>query len=516
LVELLDACVVQTNEILVVYRHAGISLYDHLKKLTIASSLHDARALVGHAASGLAHMHAANVVHGDIHAKNVLVSCPPGGPTRFVVADLGSAFEAGPNWFKGVMEYNAPERLANAAFVGPLADVFSLGVLLAASFGEKFMFVSSQDEKVQLRAWCRQLGCPRHDSLPKCLRSLFNGIKPSPAVGFGPQLRAAYGSAAGDLLESMLSLLPDGRPSASEVPYHAFSRGHSLMGIGPLGQRSLFHGQRHDWGVQTGCLDPDVLQWLRADLTEGLVLGGADEHGKFAVTGRTDEHCDGTSMNKRPIHKLLPSKAICAWICALRELNQDAFAAFYVRASRRVAALAHPGDNGSHFLETAWHRWMFQAAELHWFPSPCETAEDYHRDGAASVLHLGLTLYGRRKVVCQQGDGFEPVELHQFPGAVYVGSFTGPFHQVFHILPKGPDEQKDGTSVSVMFRCTIFPHNRARQMAVTPNPPEVWDAVVAEVQQPFFEIGFAPSYIGTVPFIYGGLVPMFRSGRCFV
>ena len=162
-----------------------------------------------------------------------------------------------------------------------------------------------------------------------------------------------------------------------------------------------------------------------------------------------------------------------------------------MKASARINALgdANVGANGRHFLDTMWHAWMFQAGEIHIFPDAASCQEPQHMDGAASCLHMGLTLFGRRRVVCQQGNGLELVTMLQVPGSIYFGCFTGPLHQVIHEVPLGQDEvshmQKPGadgpsaSSCAVMFRCCVFPHNRARLKNVMPTPLPVWEAVQA-------------------------------------
>jgi hypothetical protein len=188
-------------------------------------------------------------------------------------------------------------------------------------------------------------------------------------------------------------------------------------------------------------------------------------------------------VNGRSIKELLPLPRLRAWICAFRDVNKDVFAEFYVRASRRIIGAEFAGNrNSEHFLDTPWHQWLLQAAEVHVFPQAGRVKENLHQDGSAGVIHMGLTLYGRRDVVCYQGDGLAPVVMHQFPGAVYLGGLTGPEHQVCHQDPSGPDELLEGHSVAAMFRSTAFPYHRARTMAVTPSPQAVWGIVVEEVQ----------------------------------
>ena len=522
IVELLDAFVAPklldafaAPEVYLVYRHAGVSLWAHTDKFQKKPSVKYAQLCMRHVALGLARMHEANMIHGDLHPSNILVSKPAGRLPHFVVADLGSAFEAGPNWHLGVMEFNAPERLADAAVLGPRADMFSLGVVLAVMLGFKFPYARTKEPRVQIKALCRQLGCPDHTELPAIIRGLFRGIVPSQAKGFGREVRCVYGVPAEDLLERLLRWSPDARPSALDVSHHLFPRCGSLRGLGPSGQVGLFGGKRHKWAVQTACLDVDVLTWLRAEITKKLASGTADKFGKFCVTGRTDTHCEGSALNARSIKDVLPLPRLCAWVCAFRDLNKLAFAAFYARASRRLRAAGNTGENGDHFLKHGWHRWLFQAAEVHLLPSPGDLKEDQHQDGAASVLHMGLTLFGRRDVVCQQGEDLAPVILPQFPGALYIGGLTGPEHQVCHHLPLGQDDVFEDFSVAVMFRCCLFPHHRARCMGVTPSPPRSVGHSCTGGAGYVGGCSLGSSHFGSVPGLLGGFGPGRRVRRSF-
>ena len=485
LAELLDAAVVGAGgaqQVLLVYRYAGTSVWHNVRLLKWPASTQYTQECMRQVASGLAHLHEANLVHGDVHLKNIVVS-GPGAQPQFVVVDLGSAFEAGPNWHLGVLEYNAPERFTKGE-VGPRADLFSLGVVLAVMVGFKFPFGSAKTPAQQLQAMCKQLGRPLLEELPVSIRGLFKAITQSSAQGFGPDFRSTYGAPAEDLLERLLRWSPDARPSSLEVSHHLFARGGTLRGIGPLGRVELFEGKRHQWAVQSGCLAPDVLEWLRAELSLTVLTSGpSDEFGKFCVTGCTDTHCKGDSMNGRSIKDLLALPRMRAWIRAFRDLNSYAFAGFYAQASSRIVDM-DGNKNSEHFLENPWHTWLLQAAEVHVLPNAGarNVKENRHQDGSGGMIHMGLTLFGRRDVVCYQGDGLAPVLLHQFPGALYLGGFTGPEHQVCHRPPLGPDEVLEGHSVAVMFRSTAFPNYRARNQSAMPSPQIVWDAVAAEVQ----------------------------------
>jgi hypothetical protein len=78
-------------------------------------------------------------------------------------------------------------------------------------------------------------------------------------------------------------------------------------------------------------------------------------------------------------------------------------------AVRRLPEKLQNSQNCEHFLKTPLARWLLSSAELcvskatdpsggcdHW-------VEPKHWDGGASILHMGLTLYGKRDLVCEQG-----------------------------------------------------------------------------------------------------------------
>lgn len=118
--------------------------------------------------------------------------------------------------------------------------------------------------------------------------------------------------------------------------------------------------------------------------------------------------------------------------------------------------------------------------------------EKLHNDGAASGLHLGFTLAGKRQVRFLQEDVTgcyhkvtptiaKDVVLQCYPGHVYAGGVTGARHQVIHDEPSTLDFHEQGLldlrfgpcSATFMLRSCIFP-DRSRNMETTPNPLNVW------------------------------------------
>ena len=113
--------------------------------------------------------------------------------------------------------------------------------------------------------------------------------------------------------------------------------------------------------------------------------------------------------------------------------------------------------------------------------------EPRHNDGAGSVFHMSLTLFGRRDVHLEQGPGSDAdaksaADARQWPaaqaagpaspddaliactpGTLYLGMLTGPTHQVHHRRPD-PDECWQGKwAVTVQFRTGLF-HGRADRL----------------------------------------------------
>ena len=95
---------------------------------------------------------------------------------------------------------------------------------------------------------------------------------------------------------------------------------------------------------------------------------------------------------------------------------------------------------------------------------------------------MGLTLFGRRKVRFVQGDGIPDVTVSNVPGIVYMGQVTGAHHQVHHEAASSGEQLSlpglGDCSVTIMFRCALFAHNRARLRGTTPSPVALFHTIV--------------------------------------
>ena len=271
------------------------------------------------------------------------------------------------------------------------------------------------------------------------------------------------------------------------------------------GPQEAWKGERHDWRLLTGIVGADVLQWLRGDeafdpSSEAFAALQVRFHGacgknakheggcKFILAGYLGLSCASASMCTLRLDAPLPFPRLQAWFQAFRYVNKEVVTAMAVQAieaSRRLPENLRRHPNVRQFCETLVSEWFLTCGEVFFVrvPGPSDgDAEDpdhvfdegKHLDGAASVMHMGITLFGRRRLRCEQGASLPDVIVDNVPGHVYMGGMTGPLHQVHHqrafdgeLLALGSGEH---VAVAIMARCALFSYCRSRCKRVTPAP----------------------------------------------
>jgi hypothetical protein len=219
---------------------------------------------------------------------------------------------------------------------------------------------------------------------------------------------------------------------------------------------------------------------------------------KFILSGAVGS-CSSGAMCGLSLDRPLPFRRLLAWHQAFLHVNSKAVAELGAAARAAIGRIpvADRGTNGQHVLDTPVHDWFLTCGELNIsnagsVASSQEASgpweEPLHQDGGASILHMGLTVYGRRDVRFVQGPGLADVAVRNVPGTVYLGQVTGAEHQVHHRVASCPSEllhlpSFGQTSVTVMLRTALFPFNRARMRNTTPSPVVVFQALARSFRE---------------------------------
>ena len=469
------------------------------------------RSVVQHVALALQFLHGIGLLHADVKPRNILVQGTAAGKVWAQLGDLGSVVQADPQTrvqpaaLVQTLWWRAPEVLFGAPGYDQAIDLWSLGCVLAELGGLRFQEACQEagpTESGYARAVFQQLGtpdCPELTGLPRWPRQLPRfDRKPWPRT-----VVSRLGSAGQDLLEAMLGFVPALRPTAAQVADHAFVVPERFALRPPPGGEGepCYQGARHPWNLADGTLATEVLEWLRADdaLQPGssafralgvdfqAARGNAksEENRKFIMAGALSQ-CGTGKMCGLSLAEPLPLPRLQAWREAFLAVNAGTFEALEASAKAATRRLSPEdrGSNGDKFLELPFPQWFASCGELV-FVEPGSEAEGFwaepeHQDGGASVMHMGVTLYGRRGLVCRQGLGRPDIYLANKPGTVYLGQLTGPWHQITHEACEDTDLlEVPGLGlcgVSIMMRTALFAFNRARLRNTTPSP------------LPFFEV----------------------------
>ena len=509
-----------------------------LKKMTArdAPSLHPAECqFVARALSqALGHMHDHGVLHCDVKPANVLVSGPGLGvaatdytdsaacqvlagqlrdlPSRLrvVLADLGAALPADPQQRVGdsnvvTLCYRSPELLLGDQDFGKGVDAWSLGCVLAELLRRRALFLGADEAQV-LREIFAALGAP---PLGGALEKLPHHKH------YWPKLQATAGTAAPGshlqrvadvdlrgVLENLLQMEPSRRCSvraAGTLPYWHEPEAEVRL--------AAVSAERGPFSMVRWQLDPLVLQWLQADpCWEGL----ADKIGRLRPGSKTCfkqeeqawKHEEGgftgvqppqtKTCNRLDCSKPLPAKRAAAFAQAFLAVNAAWFDAVQkdIREALLQIPAANRGGNGQRFLQRNFRDDALAYAVIQVMRAS-ERSDPAHFDGAASLLHAGLTVWGKRNLwvrLAEAAPGWQEwKKFPQQPGAFYIGNLCAPWHQVGHFAPAQAEplfwrgDGGTGVHVTVMIRSDVFAEARARSSSSLASPVEVYRAVNAVV-----------------------------------
>lgn len=383
--------------------------------------------------------------------------------------------------------YRAPEVLFGSFAFGVGIDVWSLGLVMAEMCGSEFHMVHKDAAKhaVKLVAYLGTPTATSITSLPLFPRRGATALRQA----WPPYVREVLGSVGVSCLDWVLTWAPEDRPGARTVLTHPYLNPEQLVSA----SIGLYTGIRHDWSVVSGVMAVEVLQWLTKDpafdslevVYEGRGADFKTEEQRKWVKAAAISKCASGSMCTLSLKKAFPLQRVSAWFAAFRAVNAEAIASLAAAAALECKRLSPTdlGDNGRDFLSTPLNEWFLTAAELNVTKAGDATTgfwtEPRHKDGGASVLHLGLTLFGRRSVFLEQSDDKPTVRLDCQPGHVYLATLTGPWHWAAHAAAEPDELWGDSLSVTVMCRTALFAKFRARGKATMPNPEAFFRTLTA-------------------------------------
>ena len=521
-----------------------------------------ARTLSADMVSGVSHLHALDLVHADLKPANILVR-DDGAGLRAKVADLGWASLAEPSQRRLATQHEiathglqvqtllwrAPEALLGDSRFGVALDAWSLGLVVAEVAGERFhrecLGSKTYSQIGQIMALLHQLGTPTSTSLT----TLPLWLQHAPSFRRKPwhtRMRDLLGAPGVDFVDRLLTWCPQTRMTVIASQDHAFLN-HTRFELGgracpsglgagvSSGPQEAWKGERHDWRCLTGNVGADVLRWLRGDEAfdpsseefaalkvrfHGACGKNAKHEGgcKYILAGHLGLSCASATMCTLSLDAPLPFPRLQAWFQAFRYVNKEVVTAMAVQAieaSRRLPENLRQHANVRQFCETLVSEWFLTCGEVFFVrvPAPSDgDAEDPdfvfdeapHVDGAASIMHMGITLFGRRMLRCEQGASLPDVIVNNVPGHVYMGGLTGPLHQVRHqrafdgeLLALGSDEH---VAVAIMARCALFSYCRSRCKRVTPAPHAFFEVLATAFREGLRARWVLPTLEQCVPF----------------
>ena len=119
--------------------------------------------------------------------------------------------------------------------------------------------------------------------------------------------------------------------------------------------------------------------------------------------------------------------------------------------------------------------------------TPEERRDEKHFDGGASMFHMGLTPYGRRRMDVTMNDPDADASFDFTPGNVYAGNLCAAEHVVIHESDHDRSESFDvkgrSVKITVMLRTSLFGAGYGRTIKTPPSPKIVYERINPVVAQ---------------------------------
>ncbi|CAD6192868.1 unnamed protein product [Caenorhabditis auriculariae] len=196
---------------------------------------------------GLKYIHSADIIHRDLKPSNIAVNedCELKGILRLNILDFGLARQTDSEMtgYVATRWYRAPEIMLNWMHYTQTVDIWSVGCILAELITGKTLFPGS-DHIDQLTRIMSVVGTPDEEFLSKIsseeARNYIRNLPKMPRRDF-KKLFSQASPAAIDLLEKMLNLDPDYRPSAQQAMEHEYLAAYHDESDEPIAENIDLH-----------------------------------------------------------------------------------------------------------------------------------------------------------------------------------------------------------------------------------------------------------------------------------
>ena len=386
--------------------------------------------------------------------------------------------------------YRAPEVYGQWPAYGPSIDVWSLGISVVELCGEKWH--QQPDDQAQIKAVAARF-CAPEASVVEAWPKWKKGLSASADEPWPGRVRELLGVVGADFLTSALRMDPALRLTVPSAKSHSYLHPRTCEGSG------LVHaGARHEWCLIKGVMAAETLQWIRQDLADTTSLAidftakrshvKAEVGRKFILAGKMVDDPGTRQLCALSLAAFLPLPRLRSWFTAFKTVNRQVLATLQARAREATLQLLCCSEtNAAEFLRTPLSSWFCSAAELAISDARGGWSEPLHQDGGASVIHMSITLFGARTLVCHAStskteDEQKHVKVHNFPGVVYLGGLTGPWHKVVHQDVPSDMLLQGKYSVTVQLRTSLFGQARARLRDTTPSPQEFFMTLASVIR----------------------------------
>ena len=462
IVPLLDVCGLVGKIYLVFPRFSStLRVLVESRKLEVEEVQHAMHSLF----RGAEHMHVHGLLHGDLKPDNILVQGVGLGSSaasmeprrlarqllhlheefRVCICDLGAAVPGNPahryvqaqrnveevGLQEGTLWYRAPELIYGDRHFSYPVDCWALACVAGELTSGRPIFAAQAEILIGMKIF-RLLGTPQDDSLLQWW-PLLKDTHPkfAPAV-WPPEWLEGQSPELIDFMAKLWVLAPVHRLDSQEACCHAYFQRSQL----PILHATVPAG-RGPFSVAAGLLEPRLLKWLQGDPYWAEVVLLAEQHGfkqclkegeaalglKYEEGGYvSDEQPDCCVWATLDMHYPIGAWRVACFAKALHNVNN----AWFTRLTEKVRAVLcrMPSDlltkNGKDFFHTCFTKTAFCYAVIQ-VMRVGERKDPKHFDGAASLPHMGLTIFGSRDVEFWFGDGRSQI-LAQRPGALYIGN----------------------------------------------------------------------------------------------